>query len=113
LTRVVETSHATLLIAAFVLYFASSADAFAWGYAGHRIIAEIAEQLLEPETARQVRDLLAIENTTTLADVSTWADQIRLQRPETAPWHYVNIVPDQQTPDPVSVVPAHVSIAHR
>jgi nuclease S1 len=28
---------------------------------------------------------------TTLADVSTWADQIRVQRPETAPWHYVNI----------------------
>ena len=28
---------------------------------------------------------------TTLAEVSTWADQIRVQRPETAPWHYVNI----------------------
>jgi hypothetical protein len=23
--------------------------------------------------------------------VSTWADEIRLQRPETGPWHYVNI----------------------
>jgi S1/P1 Nuclease len=27
----------------------------------------------------------------TLPDVSTWADEIRLQRPGTAPWHYVNI----------------------
>lgn len=40
--------------------------AFAWGSEGHRVIAEIAEQYLEPATAKQVRDLLAIENTTTL-----------------------------------------------
>ena len=61
------------------------------GYTGHRIIAEIAEQFLELETARQVRDLFAVDNMTALAEVSTWADQIRVQRPETAPWHYVNI----------------------
>jgi len=54
-------------------------------------MAEIAEQFLEPTTVKQIRDLLAIENVTTLADVSTWADEIRLQHPETAPWHYVNI----------------------
>ena len=66
-------------------------QARAWGYEAHRIIAEIAEQFLEPEIARQVRELLALENVTTLADVSTWADEIRLQRRETAPWHYVNI----------------------
>jgi hypothetical protein len=79
-----------LSAALFVLLFPG--DAFAWGYTGHRIIAEIAEQFLEPETAHQVRDLLAIENVSTLADVSTWADQIRLQRPETTSWHYVNIL---------------------
>jgi S1/P1 Nuclease len=79
------------LLAVLVLYLACPGHAFAWGYAGHRIIAEIAEQFLEPTTARRVRELLDIENVTTLADVSTWADQIRVQRPETAPWHYVNI----------------------
>lgn len=76
---------------ALFLYLLLSNNVFAWGYTGHRIIAEIAEQFLEAETARQVRDLLAIQNVTTLAEVSVWADQIRLQRPETAPWHYVNI----------------------
>jgi nuclease S1 len=35
--------------------------------------------------------LLALENVTTLANVSMWADQIRLQRRETAPWRFVNI----------------------
>ena len=76
-------------------------NAFAWGYTGHRIVAEIAEQFLEPETAHQIRDLLAVENVTTLAEVSTWADQIRMQRPETAPWHYVNIPvhPPEGDPD--------------
>src|SRR5262249_30504658 len=44
-----------------------------------------------PDAARQIRELLALENVTTLADVSTWADYVRLQRRETGPWHYVNI----------------------
>jgi hypothetical protein len=44
---------------------------------GHRIIAEIAEQYLEPTTARQVRELLALENATTLAEVPTRVDEIR------------------------------------
>jgi S1/P1 Nuclease len=65
--------------------------ALAWGSEGHHIIADIAEQYLEPATAQQVHELLALENATTLAAVSMWADEIRAQRPETAPWHYVNI----------------------
>jgi hypothetical protein len=75
----------------FVALVAFPVQALAWGYDAHRVIAEIAEQFLEPQTAHQVRELLAIENVTTLADVSTWADEIRLQRRETGPWHYVNI----------------------
>jgi hypothetical protein len=80
-----------LLTWAFALTLAVCGNAFAWGYEGHRIIAEIAEQYLQPETVRQVRDLLALDNTTTLAAVSNWADEIRGQRRETARWHYVNI----------------------
>jgi S1/P1 Nuclease len=49
--------------------------AFAWGSEGHRVVAEIAEQYLEPATARQVRELLVIETATTLAQVSTRADR--------------------------------------
>jgi hypothetical protein len=89
--RPVEILRARSFLAALFLLVGSPVEAFAWGYSGHRIIAEIAEQFLEPQTVREVRDLLAIENVSTLAEVSTWADQIRVQRPETAPWHYVNI----------------------
>ena len=90
----------TLLVAS-IFIAAYSIEALAWGYDAHRVVAEIAEQFLEPETARQVRALLAIENVPTLAEVSTWADEIRPQRPKTRPWHYVNIPvqPSAGTPD--------------
>jgi hypothetical protein len=71
--------------------FALCGQALAWGDQGHRIVAEIAEHYLEPAAARQVRELLALGNATTLAQVSTWADDIRFQRPETGPWHIVAI----------------------
>jgi hypothetical protein len=74
-----------------LLVSALPSRAFAWGSEGHRIVAEIAEQHLMPAIAKQVRDLLAIENSTSLADVANWADQIRRQRPETASWHFVDI----------------------
>jgi hypothetical protein len=74
----------------------------AWGYEAHRVIAEIAEQFLAPEIAHEVRELLTIENVTTLAEVSTWADEIRLQRPETGPWHYVNIPITLPTGEPAA-----------
>src|SRR5690242_14075240 len=79
------------LLATLVVLLLSSAEAFPWGYTAHHVIAEIAEQFLEPQTVHKVRALLELENVTTLAEVSTWADEIRTQRPETAPWHYVNI----------------------
>ena len=88
--QIANSSRTNALVAAFVLLVASNVSAFAWGYEGHRIIAEIAEQFLEPETAHHVRDLLAIENLTTLAEVSTWTDQIRPQHPETRRWHFVS-----------------------
>ena len=79
------------LIAAAVLAGLTANDAFAWGAEGHRIVADIAEQFLQLSTAREVRALLAVDNETTLADVSNWADQIRDQRRETATWHFVDI----------------------
>jgi hypothetical protein len=83
--------HIRAAVAAVLFVVGPTIPALAWGSEGHRVVAEIAEQHLEPATARQVHDLLAIENATTLAEVSTWADQIRLQRPNTGAWHYVDI----------------------
>jgi hypothetical protein len=65
-----------------------SAAALRWGGMGHRVIARVAAGRLSPEAKREVRRLLGRE---TLAKVSTWADEVRRDRPATAPWHYVNI----------------------
>jgi hypothetical protein len=84
-----RSSLAPFLVILFLLSI--PAKCLAWGFEAHRVIAEIAEQFLEPQTARQIRDLLATENATTLAEVSTWADEIRPQHPEMRPWHFVDI----------------------
>jgi hypothetical protein len=90
-----------LVLCLAIALFAVPCRANAWGFEGHRVVADIAEQFLEPATVRQLRDLLALDNVTTLSEVSTWADEIRAQRPETARWHYVNIPihPPQRAPE--------------
>jgi len=57
------------LCVALLMLAAFSGRALAWGYEGHRVIAELAERYLEPQANGQIRDLLAIENATTLAEV--------------------------------------------
>ena len=42
-----------------------------------------------PATLAAVRALL--EPGESLADASTWADEVRRDRPESGPWHYVNV----------------------
>ena len=80
----------TLLATALLLTAppADSAEALRWGGMGHRVIARVAASRLSPATRREVRRLLGNES---LAKVSTWADEVRRDRPATAPWHYVNI----------------------
>ncbi|BBK37670.1 endonuclease [Allostella sp. ATCC 35155] len=67
--------------------------AAAWGEDGHRVIAGVAERLLTPRAAGEVARLLRDEpgGGATLVTVSTWADEIRRERRETGPFHYVNV----------------------
>jgi hypothetical protein len=59
-----------------------------WWDLGHRIVARIAEQRLEPHTRDAVRDILQGQS---LADASVWADNIRQYRHDADPLHFVNI----------------------
>ena len=65
--------------------------ALAWGSRGHRIIADIAWDHINEATRERLRPFLGDND---LASISTWADDIRSGRPETGPWHYVDIPPD-------------------
>src|ERR1700761_3709689 len=77
-------------VATFILILPHP-QALAWGNEGHRIIADIASEHLNETTVQQLRQFLGDND---LASISTWADDIRSARPETGPWHYVDISPD-------------------
>jgi hypothetical protein len=77
--------------AAVLLMFLASSRAWAWGNEGHRIIADIAWDHLNNATREKLRPFLGDND---LASISTWADDIRSQRSESGPWHYVDIPQD-------------------
>lgn len=85
-----RTGLFTIVLALFM-----AVPAFPWGPEGHQIIALIATRYLSLPVAAAVNDLLAADGSAPLpqglADVSTWADEIRSQRPETAAWHFTDI----------------------
>src|SRR5580698_5747428 len=76
-------------VAAGVLLFSiATSQCWAWGREGHRLTALVAEAYLTPETRAQIAELLHKE---TLAEVAPWADEYRVDHPETGKWHYVDI----------------------
>lgn len=70
--------------------------AHAWGPAGHRMIADLADRQLTKSTRAEVDRLLHLTHDRSLADVATWADDLRNERSEHALWratsklHFVN-----------------------
>jgi hypothetical protein len=81
-----RTKTASALIALFLLILPT--DLFAWGGEGHKIVGEIAEARLTPAVKSQVQALLDGAH---LADIASWADDVRRDRPETSRWHYVDV----------------------
>jgi hypothetical protein len=81
-----------------VLIVLSLQQAFAWGPEGHSIVAEIAQREMQPSTRSMIDALL---NHATLASVSNWADDVKFTtRPETYPWHFVDIPLNHDTFSP-------------
>jgi hypothetical protein len=72
----------------FFLLISVTTPALAWGPEGHRIVAEVAESHLTATTRLHIRELLGYDD---LAKISTWADEVRPQRPESFGWHFVDI----------------------
>jgi nuclease S1 len=76
-----------VLVTAFALLLPTP-SAYPWGVQGHRIVADIAMDHLSDAARQNIQELLGDSD---LASISTWADDIRNDRPETKPWHYVDI----------------------
>jgi hypothetical protein len=71
--------------------FLAFTPAFAWAPEGHQIVAGIAARELTPKARAEVSSLLGGDAGAMMVLESSWADEIRQQRPETTGWHYVNI----------------------
>ncbi|HET8699172.1 MAG TPA: S1/P1 nuclease [Gammaproteobacteria bacterium] len=67
--------------------------ASAFGPDGHRIAGLLAEPRLCAATRAEVA---AIGGGQSLAELGVWADEVRRERRESAPWHYVNIADPAQ-----------------
>jgi len=76
-----------------LLIVLASSSLFGWGGEGHRLVARIADAQLTPSARAQVATILAPGDT--LASNASWADDVRRQRSETAPWHYIDIPIDK------------------
>ena len=63
--------------------------AFAWGPEGHRLVARIAEQELTDKAKARIAEIIGHGHS--IAETASWPDEIRPSRPETAPWHFVDI----------------------
>jgi hypothetical protein len=96
----------TLALLVCTLFAASPKRAMAWGDEGHKVVAKVAEHYLTDTTRQRILDLLKQDQkkdfyarecpqAQTASDfmmcVSTWADRVRSDRPETANWHFVDI----------------------
>ncbi|MFI0846463.1 S1/P1 nuclease [Mesorhizobium sp. IMUNJ 23232] len=98
----IVTAMKAILFALLIVAGASS-QAFAWGRAGHAIVAEIAERHLSPESRAEVDALLATEGAKSMADVSLWADLIKALRIPDQPSHVVRLPLDHSGYDAATV----------
>ena len=82
-------------------------ESWAWDSEGHRIIALVADRLLQaqdPPVEKKVAELLATDKSNSwtkndIASEATWADALREKSPEgrtaSSKWHYVKLDPEK------------------
>jgi len=100
----IMTSKRVLCSLALFLTVTASVHARAWGCEGHEIVALIAMKYLQPQVANQINAILLANPVSPtlrrycrnsglplMAEVATWADDVRSEQPGTGPNHYVNI----------------------
>jgi hypothetical protein len=88
------TLPAAVLVLASALLAAVPTPAHAWGKPAHRMVSNLAEAGLRPGARAEAARLLASEGAVHLADVASWADELRKaggeQARDTRRWHFVN-----------------------
>ena len=102
--KIIPTRQVLDRVNRFALLIVCAMPAFPWGCEGHRTVALVALDQLTPHALAMASNLLQAEpsdpslrhfcghsDLPPFADVSTWADDIREKRKDTAPWHFIDI----------------------
>jgi hypothetical protein len=88
------------ILAGLLAALAVAPAVHAWGRQGHAIVAELAQRRLSPAAEAEVERLLAPEHTRSLADIASWADELRGDDSRadlakaTSKLHYINFRAD-------------------
>ncbi len=69
-----------------IIFFGISFLANAWWDDGHRKVCELALEKISYEKRKEIENLIGKGS-----DWCVWADTIKRKRPETRPWHYINL----------------------
>lgn len=81
-----------LILSAIVLFssFTTKDEAAVWGQIGHRAVGHIADGMLTKKAQKNLKRVLGSE---TLAEVSTWMDEVKADRnfDYASTWHYCTI----------------------
>ncbi|MBI3697323.1 MAG: S1/P1 nuclease [Acidobacteria bacterium] len=83
-----ESSNSPILKSA-VVFLLAIRMASGWGPEGHKITGRIAEKYLTSRAKRAVGKILGPDRN--LPGITNIADEVRAKKPETGPWHYINI----------------------
>jgi S1/P1 Nuclease len=75
LERIRHARRWFVIALALLVALQSTTPAWAWGRLGHRVISRLAEKQLTKKAKAAIAELL--ENGESLADASTWADEVR------------------------------------
>ena len=95
MTRAPRNPWRTSLLLVLLTVMLPSAS-MAWGPAGHRMVATLAENRLDAGTHAEVQHLLGVLSATSLADIANWADEMRSDPAQrelsraTSRLHYIN-----------------------
>lgn len=87
-TRQIIMLKNILLLSTAVVAFTTSGVTFAWGGTGHRIVAQIAWDLMSRSAREEAQLLMAGSPEPTLPGIANWADEIRDKN--SAGYHFVD-----------------------
>jgi S1/P1 Nuclease len=77
------------MIVLLVCFLLLPLPSWAFHLVGHETTGYIAENRLTPSTIKSINEIIGPNEN--IASIAYWADEVRPQRPETRPWHFINL----------------------